>query len=96
MGELKNWKCINCNYTTDISGGKDRGFESFTQTFQCTTCKILIDIAVDETEWCTEQWKPHYCKKCNSLLNVWDTNAQTCPCCGSKMKSSKFPIIFWD
>jgi predicted RNA-binding Zn-ribbon protein involved in translation (DUF1610 family) len=96
MGELLYWKCNSCNYAVTMSGGKDRGFQAYTQTFQCLTCKELMDIAVDRNEWDMEQWEPRHCKKCNGLLKVWDTKTKLCPCCGGKMIDSGTSIIMWD
>ena len=78
-------------------GKKDRGFFAHTQTFKCNTCVELIDVAVSESEWQTEQWKTHYCKKCNNLLEVWDTKKKMCPNCGiGKLIVCEGDFIFWD
>ena len=99
MGYRSSWKCKNCDYTIDISAGKDRGFIMFTQTFQCNTCKVLIDVEVSESEWETERWENHYCEKCNHLLELWDTKKKFCPSCGVgrlKEASGEGFIIHWD
>ena len=98
MGIKKGWDCPNCNYTVVSSGGKDCGFEVFTQTFQCNICKELLDVVVSESEWKTEQWETHYCEKCNNLLKLWDTKKETCPNCGNErlVCGSKGISILWD
>ena len=49
MGSLFNWYCPNeeCSFTVEmVSGGKDRGMASLTETRICTKCKYIGDYVV--------------------------------------------------
>ena len=96
MGEVVTWKCFSCKYKAFVSGRKDCGFISFTQTFQCDKCKELMDITVSESEWETEQWDQHYCEKCKKVLKPWNTDKRPCPCCGVKMFQTIGDFCHWD
>ena len=97
MGTWYGWKCNKCNYFVVVSGGKDSGVFTFTQTFHCRTCKEIMDVTISESEWGTNCYETHYCEKCNNPLEVWDTKKKPCPNCNGKMKIDKnHPIADWD
>ena len=51
MGEYYYFKCSNCNYSSTVSGGWDRGFEVATETRICANCLELTDVLIDEYQY---------------------------------------------
>jgi len=97
MGQKNKWKCTKCKYAVFMSGEKDSGFSAYTQTFQCVACKELMDVRVSHNEWKTEQWEAHYCKRCNSVLVLWDTDRKKCPNCDrGKLRKCRDVVMNWD
>jgi hypothetical protein len=46
MGRTYAFECSRCGYTAKVSGGEDRGYNSFVQTIVCRNCKQLYDAVV--------------------------------------------------
>lgn len=44
MGQRKTFECDSCGYEVLVSGGKDRGFIAYTNTYVCKDCNSLIDL----------------------------------------------------
>jgi hypothetical protein len=96
MGSIYYWKCQQCGYGVEVSGGPDGGFFCATNTFQCDKCKKLMDAT-------TASWKDgivkekenFHCGICGSLLKVWDSEKKPCPCCGSTLQGEG-PRMLWD
>jgi hypothetical protein len=42
MGQLAQFRCDECTYEAEVSGGPDCGFSVRTQTISCATCKQLL------------------------------------------------------
>jgi hypothetical protein len=43
MGMNFKWECSECNYSAEVSGKRDRGFRSFTETYLCKSCQTIMD-----------------------------------------------------
>ena len=46
MGNLYDFKCEKCEFTTRCSHGKDRGFVAIVQPLYCASCKVLKNIRI--------------------------------------------------
>lgn len=46
MGNLYDFKCERCEFTTRCSHGRDRGFVALVQPLYCTECKVLKNIHI--------------------------------------------------
>ncbi|QDT24785.1 hypothetical protein Pan153_00780 [Gimesia panareensis] len=87
MGSTYHYKCNDCGYTVEVSGGPDVGFVVKTQTGVCSICNELVD-------YVTEVWCPDgkiektvvigACPKCKTQIEqVWN-HGDPCPKCGGK------------
>ncbi len=44
MGKTFVFSCTKCSYKVKTSGGEDRGMAAFSNTYICSSCKIIVDI----------------------------------------------------
>jgi len=101
MGNLYDFKCENCDFTTRCSHGRDRGFVALVQPLYCTECKVLKNIHIGNyvrdtnANYRIEDVMP-ICKGCNQTetLKVWD--GKTCPKCGTSPLLMRDTLICWD
>ena len=49
MGGLFEFKCPNCGYQAEVSGGEDCGFFARTETMVCKNCLQVVDVLVGFT-----------------------------------------------
>lgn len=85
MGFKQTLICPLCNYSAFTSGGPDRGFKSFKNTFVCRDCKALVDIAIDKEHW-PELKSGQTCNSCKGEnLESWDHEEKPCPKCQTSM-----------
>lgn len=103
MGFKRVHICDTCGYEAMVSGGRDCGFFSFTQTFECRTCRSLDDYDVGKTPasegWDTSPVQEPICEDCNGTdLVPWDLESNGhCPQCGDKMRADEsLGSILWD
>lgn len=102
MGSIYRYNCTSCKYKVKVSGGKDRGFEIFTETKVCLNCKEVMDVGTDVVKGMKSatkikrslaKSKPR-CPECGSVkIKPWEDC--TCPKCGGKMKKGA-RAYFWD
>ena len=100
MGETYLFKCPSCGYSTEVSGGKDRGFVIFTETKVCQACRELVDVVV-ATEKGVNAAKPTPIPRAEQQcpngkghkMKVW--KGHVCPKCDGKMKRGEV-ICMWD
>ena len=50
MGQSFEWCCEKCDYSALVSGGTDRGFYSFTDTYICSNCEKIMDLLLKVSE----------------------------------------------
>lgn len=104
MGSTYSYKCITCKYQVAVSGGKDRGFEIFTETKVCPDCKKVLDVGMDVVgdmksakviKRNLAKAEPR-CPECGSFrIKTWKVH--DCPKCGGKMKrNTGGPVYLWD
>ncbi len=105
MGTTYLFRCNKCNYEVKSSGGEDRGFIAFTNTYICYSCKSIVDITekVLSTNKKVENKEDRFryleifCPKCGSKteLEKWDNVNAPCPKCDGKMERGGL-ISMWD
>jgi DNA-directed RNA polymerase subunit RPC12/RpoP len=107
MGHKLELKCLKCSYQVLTSGGPDRGFIAFTNTYVCLCCNSLVDLVTSQVndhankrEYPIEITTGHECPKClGNRFVIWDNIEKPCPRCDTKM-TDKFDgpksFVFWD
>ena len=50
MGQTFKWYCEKCDYSALVSGGTDRGFYSFKNTYICSNCETIMDLSLEVSE----------------------------------------------
>jgi hypothetical protein len=50
MGEHFEFRCANCGFYAEVSGGDDAGMEAVTTTIVCEDCRRLYDVITTEME----------------------------------------------
>jgi len=101
------FRCPDCGYAVEISGGLDYGFTGVTQTILCKECKELYDISLEvrAPEMCAKEheegkpWRPSedelYCPEDDEhKVRAWKHPGK-CPRCGGKMMRENLTIN-WD
>ncbi len=101
MGVRHGFTCTNCEYTCEVSGGKDRGMRSRTDTFVCKDCKIVQDIAINKEGADDKTINELCCEKCKgNNLELWGENigrlSKPCPKCNATMKMTRPMNVMWD
>jgi len=48
MGHWNHFVCKSCGYEASVSGGRDCGMMSVTQTIICHDCKKLVDVVISQ------------------------------------------------
>ena len=101
MGTKYLFKCNSCEYTANISGGKDFGFVAVVQTMTCENCNKLVDVLVGrygkvgKTEDAEFNKALGICPKCgDSDVVKWDKR-KSCPKCEGKMIKGEETML-WD
>ena len=94
MGSLYHFRCRECDYHAEVSGGEDFGFYVKTRTEFCPTCRKLRDINVEY--WSKDLMTPREqaelndddlgcCLVCgNHDVTAWSAG-NPCPRCGGSM-----------
>ena len=94
--------CDSCDYQAMISGKRDCGFFTITQTFECPTCQLLEDYELGGTPaYDAKTFGPiqePMCEDCGSnKMKVWNRETGGCPKCGSTMRvDEELGTIHWD
>lgn len=101
MGACYLFKCSECGYTAEVSGGKDRGMSASVQTMICKDCTALVDVYMGrydqdhetgDAKFISEQGN---CPKCfGKNLDAWN-NKMSCPKCKATMEKGDMTIL-WD
>lgn len=96
MGFKQSFICPICNYETFTSGGPDRGFRTWTNTYVCLDCKTINDLVIikgefrllDEGGSLPDRIRDdENCNECGGRnFEIWDSEKKECPKCGTKMK----------
>jgi len=99
MGAKYTFKCNKCDYSTLISGQPDFGMIVKTNTYICTKCKEVVDVAIGYTTG--RKVKDKYigkCPICNSDKHLieWDNKKRPCPKCDGVLERSKGKDMLWD
>lgn len=96
MGYKQSLTCPICNYETFTSGGPDRGFRTWTNTYVCSDCKTINDLVIEKGEFGLTRdgvRKPdrikddQKCDECGGThFELWDSKKKPCPKCGTGLK----------
>jgi Zn finger protein HypA/HybF involved in hydrogenase expression len=98
MGETFEFKCPDCGYRAEVSGGEDCGMIAVTETMVCEKCRNVVDVMVGYAIPSLHD-KPDKdmgrCPKCYSdEVMPWGTG-RPCPKCSGKMvKGGR--VALWD
>jgi len=85
MGSTSLFRCQQCGYHAEVSGGEDRGIRSRTRTVFCHNCRELTDIDHESSR----------CLGCRSRrVTDWVAD-DPCPRCGGVVDDEGL-ISFWD
>lgn len=49
MGRLYEFKCEECGYQAEVSGGEDAGWLVVTRSMTCLDCRRVVDVVVGES-----------------------------------------------
>jgi hypothetical protein len=101
MGSWTEFICDNCDYSTEVSGGKAKGFEAVVETMTCHSCRQLVDVLIGRCGQEGPSGDPAYdknlgrCPKCHGNdLSVW-TMPGKCPKCDEQMREGDLRAL-WD
>lgn len=102
MGTEYLFKCNKCGYQVKTSGGADRGFFAFTDTYICYSCQKIIDITEKVLIEPEPKPKPKPKKKFLGIpissndkavfKDKFEEHEIICPECGSKTSLVKWDI----
>lgn len=99
MGALEQYKCNNCDYFAQVSGGKDAGMLVLPNTVLCEKCKEIVDVSTKSTGGMEiDKSELNIYPNCNSGKHIkkWDTEERPCPKCDGKLGSSGEVTLLWD
>jgi hypothetical protein len=96
MGSLWHFRCQECGYHAEVSGGEDAGFYVKTRTVYCPACRELGDVNV--TYWSKHLMTPAdlaklseddlgLCLKCRNREVVEWSSGDPCPRCGGAVRN---------
>jgi hypothetical protein len=100
MGTSYVFTCQSCDYSAEVSGGRDFGFTAVVQTMVCRDCAKWVDVLIgyqgeDGPTGDPEYYKAMkicpYCKGKN--LEEWNSDL-SCPKCSGPMQTSMG--VLWD
>lgn len=100
MGTINEYRCSKCDYSAQVSGGTDCGFEVYTKTVYCGDCAELVDVVTAFTD--SESKHIGYdaeiglCPECCKGKHLADWNdGDPCPKCRGKMEEGDYKMM-WD
>lgn len=101
MGQILSFRCSQCSYTAEVSGGGDAGFFCTTTTIECLDCSELYDVVTSKVDRRTKGhlWRevePCCPKSKGHQWREWRYPGN-CPRCGEAMKEDENGVvIMWD
>ncbi len=101
MGATFLYKCNQCSYEADVSGGEDCGMLTRTQTIVCHSCMELMDVATGPTELAVEAQEekdrkdPLECNDCAGRNVSPVEKPLKCPKCNGEMAQGNM-MTLWD
>ncbi len=97
MGTLYQFRCESCGYEAQVSGGRDCGMASRTDTILCERCRELFDVVTSEDAISErpEREIPIRCPRSfTHSCRLW-TSPGPCPKCGATMVRGEETLV-WD
>ena len=101
MGSLFEFKCKKCGYSTQVSGGRDRGMMAYVETMVCADCKELVDVLVaiegpdGPVKDPSRAEDYDRCPECRGKSVMSWREGQPCPKCGGPISSGEMTVL-WD
>jgi hypothetical protein len=102
MGTLYLFRCEDCGYQAEVSGGRDVGMVSVTRTSLCRSCRELVDVPIGsygqegpigDPELDDGLWRCPQCGGADILAGADDS--LRCPRCLGVMIRGE-PTVEWD
>jgi hypothetical protein len=94
MGTLYQFTCAACGYTTEASGGSDRGIREAVQTVSCQDCREIFDATLGRADSRRGRTEPK-CERNPSHRVVPWTHGGPCPVCNATMPPG-VEYALWD
>jgi len=101
MGTLFEFRCNKCDYTAEVSGGKDCGMVAVVRTMVCRNCRELVDVTIGRRGREGLTGDADYdrgigiCPRCNGAeVTSWG-RSRPCPRCDGKMRKGESTVL-WD
>jgi hypothetical protein len=110
MGCCQTYHCESCGLRATVSGGRDRGFYTETETRYCLQCEKLVDVGI--RLWCKEllpgllpasrvrglltaEKEFGLCPSCKSSDGRAWVAGHACPKCGGVVKVVASDAVQW-
>ncbi len=71
MAQIRQFRCPNCDFRAEASGGEDRGLEIYIQTVVCNECKELLDVPMRRFELPKDKAQVFPDPQQKPLLSAW-------------------------
>jgi hypothetical protein len=96
MGALFAFRCPDCGYRAEVSGGDDAGMIASTTTVTCSECRKLYDITTGWHAETAHRKQPKFrCPKgADHHIERWKAGGP-CPVCGAAMRNDGETLL-WD
>ena len=102
MGTTFTFKCPKCGTLLSSSDGRDYGFIAVIEPMICDDCNQLVDVLIGTCGTAGPTGNPEYdkdlniCPQCRGTnLKPWSKNHPYLNC-GTNMRISDEPEMFWD
>jgi rubrerythrin len=102
MGQEFLFRCPDCGFETNVSGGHDMGMACVTQTYSCAECGGLFDFTVSEAPWAFDPKDTPKTVPCRMArrpakhtATLWE-HPGPCPVCGATLSREDEPTVLWD
>lgn len=105
MGMSYQCRCNSCDYSVMSAAGPSGGFIALTDTFVCTSCKVVQDLKIGERQRPTiamlrpePKFQEPVCRECGKGDNLikWDVVKKPCPKCGGEMVKNERVFMMRD
>ena len=95
MGTWYGYRCQECGYSADVSGGEDVGMSVQTQTGYCLACKKLVDYVTKIQDGDGDQQDVGICDDCKTPVKQKWYSGDPCPRCGGSFDETG-KVTMWD
>ncbi len=71
MAQIRQFRCPNCDFRAEVSGGEDRGLEVYIQTVVCKECTEIRDVPARRFELPEDREKIYPDQQAKPLISAW-------------------------